>query len=719
MKIAIVYNRQSENVINLFGVPNKERIGLKTIKLISDGLKEGGHLVKDLEGDKDLIDKLEEYMPRVLKGERPGLVFNLSYGIQGQARYTHIPSILEMIGIPYVGSGPLAHSLALDKVVAKMIFQQHEIPTPRFAVMQTPDSPLPEVDFPVIVKPKNEAVSFGIRIAHDYEELLEGARNIFDKYDQPVLIEQYIEGREINIGLIGNNPPDTLPPVELIFGDTGPRIYTMEDKLRKSGREITWECPAKLDDTTTNRAKDIAVRAFVTLGCYDCARVDMRLDENGNLYVLEINSLPSIGQHGSYTIAAANAGLDYSQLVCRLVDVASVRYFGTPKPPEIKKTTLDVGKKLFSYLIERRDEIEKRIQEWTTFSSRTGDPTGIYEARKKLAKFFEETGMIPVNQFTDDRSVWTWETKAGMENGILLIGHIDVPIELSSPFIPYRRDPEWLYGEGIGSSRAPLVSLQFALKALRNLRRLRNIRLGVLLYADEGRDCRYSKKFIIEATSSAKYVLVLRPGNLDNRFISQRRGRRKYRVIASGQPRRFGKIYKRRGVLRWFNTCLDEMAKLSSPEDRIAVACSEYKTESYPGLLPHRIQSTVLMSYLDAIKADLIEKEIQKILKNRDYQWSFDLISDRPPLLKSNKTNKLIKSLKGIASEWEIPVEFEASLYPSAAGLVPLNIPALCGVGPIARNLDTPQEAVLRIGLMQRTLLLAQFSARLAPQSKR
>jgi len=108
MKVAIVYNRDSRNVINLFGVPNRERIGLATIKRIADGLKNGGHQVRALEGDKDLIDHLEEFMPRVLSGERPGMVFNLSYGIQGQARYTHVPGILEMVGIPYVGSGPTA-----------------------------------------------------------------------------------------------------------------------------------------------------------------------------------------------------------------------------------------------------------------------------------------------------------------------------------------------------------------------------------------------------------------------------------------------------------------------------------------------------------------------------------------------------------------------------------------------------------------------------------
>ena len=161
MKIAIVYNRDSQNVVNLFGIPNRERIGKKTIKRLADALRSHKHRVKTFEGDKDLIDRLEEFMPRVLKGERPGLVFNVSYGIQGQARYAHVPSILEMVGIPYVGSGPLAHGLALDKVVAKMIFQQHGLPTPDFTVINSwEDCGNVDLPFPLIVKPKNEAVSF-------------------------------------------------------------------------------------------------------------------------------------------------------------------------------------------------------------------------------------------------------------------------------------------------------------------------------------------------------------------------------------------------------------------------------------------------------------------------------------------------------------------------------------------------------------------------------
>ncbi|MBD3337255.1 MAG: ATP-grasp domain-containing protein, partial [Candidatus Eisenbacteria bacterium] len=246
MKVAVVYNRESQRVINLFGIPNRERYGQRAIQRIVAALQAGGHQVVALEGDKDLIPKLEEFMPRVIRGERPGMVFNLSYGIQGQARYTHVPSILEMVGIPYVGSGPLAHSLALDKVVAKMLFRQHGLPTPEFTVIRDHDRLPDDLAYPLIVKPKNEAVSFGLRVVHDEDELREAVDNIFDAFQQSVLVEQYVDGREINVGVLGNQAPEAFPPAEIVFGAGGPPIYTYEDKTHRSQRTIEVRCPAAI-----------------------------------------------------------------------------------------------------------------------------------------------------------------------------------------------------------------------------------------------------------------------------------------------------------------------------------------------------------------------------------------------------------------------------------------------------------------------------------------
>lgn len=711
MKVAIIYNRDSKSVINLFGIPNREKIGKMSINRIVTGLKKYGHQVKAFEGDKNLISKLEDFMPRVLKGELPGLAFNLSYGIQGQARYTHVPSILEMIGIPYLGSNPLAHSLALDKVVAKMIFQQNGIPTPDFVVLKDTAFEPPTIPYPLIVKPKNEAVSMGIEIVNNYEELQKAAKVILDDFGQAVLVEQYIDGREINVGLLGNNPPEALPPCEIVFGKGGPEIYTIEDKKGRSGRTIDWVCPAPIGEKLTQESQRIAKEAFSALGCYDLARVDMRLDKKGRLFILEINSLPSLGEHGSYTIAAQHAGLDFSALVNRMVEVASARYFGTPHPPKVVKREKDAKKNIFSFITNRRDLIEHSLEDWVSVSSRTSDPIGNRQAISCLDKKLQGLNLKPDAEFTDERSVWTWATNIGFKGGTLLIGHTDIPIELKVPKESFRRESEWLFGEGIGISRAPLVAVEFALRALRSGRLLHRQRLGVMYYMDEGRDCRYSAEVIKMAASQAKNVLIVRPGGADGQIILQRRGQKKFNMIVEGEPQRLGKFSRQPEVLLWTSQKLYEIARLSSKKDRLGISAMGIRSDRFPMLLPHRIHVSLLLNYLDALRANETEQKVREILKGDRFKISLELISDRPPMKERKGTIRLAKSLEDIAKEWEIPWSKDSSLWPSVAGLVPSKTSAICGLGPAAKDLYTPKEAVNRTGLIQRTLLLALFLA--------
>jgi len=708
MKVAVIYNRESQKVINLFGQPNREKYGLAAIRRITNSLKKGGHQVQAFEGDKDLIDNLEEFMPRTLVGERPGMAFNLSYGIQGQARYTHVPGILEMVGVPYVGSGPLAHSLALDKVVAKMLFVQNGVPTPAFAVLDTPDFDMPELEFPLIVKPKNESVSFGIKIVNNEQELREASDVIFREFDQPVLVEQFVEGREINIGLLGNGSTlETFQPAELVFGEDGPQIYTEEDKRRTSGREIGVECPAKLDAETAAKAQEIARKAFNVLGCYDCARVDIRMDQDGNLYVLEVNSLPSLGEHGSYVAAAEAMGLDFEALVNRLVEVASARYFGTPNPPELIKARKTPEEKVFGYLTERRDQLEKRVEQWVGISSHSNDVVGIRQAAKKVSDLMKEMGLQLADNFTDSPHVWTWETEKGLKNGTLVICHIDVPYNSAMGGEHFHRDPEWLYGEGIGASRAPLVQLEFALRALQRARKLKSIAMGVMVYADEGRDCDESAEFIAKATAEAKEVLVLRPGNLNDTVVTGRRGQRRYKAYFQGKPRKLGQVEKQPEVMLQAVSTLEDITQLSNRKERLAVSTVDIQTEAYPRLLPHRVTATLQASFPNARAADQLEKRVSERLQQSKAELA--LLSDRPsmPVRKINTT--LLKRLREQADQWDIPINTDTSLWPSVAGLVPPQVPVVCGLGPMAQGLYTGQEAVSRISLVQRTLLLAEY----------
>ncbi|MFN3241923.1 MAG: ATP-grasp domain-containing protein [Planctomycetota bacterium] len=713
MKVAVIYNTKSKRVINEFGTRNQERYGLKAINRIVGCLKQGGHQVVAFEGDKDLIDNLEEFMPRVVKGERPGMAFNLAYGIQGEARYTHVPGILEMVGIPYVGSGPMAHSLALDKVIAKMIFVQHGLPTPEFAVLQGPDDEVPELQYPLIVKPRNEAVSFGIKIVNDAAELREAAGVIFERFRQPVLVERYISGREVNVGVIGNGATvETLPPAELVFGD-GPQIYTYEDKTRKSGREVRVQCPADLDEATSARVRELAAGAFKALGCLDCARIDMRLDEQGNPYILEINSLPSLGEHGSYVQAAAAAGLDFCGLVNRLVEVASTRYFGTPAPMRMPEAGAPAseGRELLEWVTSRRERIEKRIDVWTRRSSRTDDTVGVRAAFDELDRSLTDLGLRRSRIEEEPPVAALWETSAGLDGGTLLLGHVDVPMALDA-FVPsFHREPERLHGEGIGCSRAPLVMMEFALQALRSRRRLSKTRLGVMYYGDEGRDCVESSAEIRRAAARASRVLVLRPGNSGDRYLTQRRGLRRFDLRIRGTARRPGQGGRQPDVLRWAWERLEQACALSSKRDRVAVSVSDLKTRGFPNLLPHEVVAQVVVSYVDPAVADRVAGEVHALLtdKRDGLQVRWTQAVDRPSMQRRPENEPLLEAIRTAAGRWEVPFDEDSSLMPSPAGLVPDGVAVVCGVGPSATETFTAQESVERIGVVQRTLTLAQL----------
>jgi D-alanine-D-alanine ligase len=240
---------------------------------------------------------------------------------------------------------------------------------------------------------------------------------------------------------------------------------------------------------------------------------------------------------------------------------------------------------------------------------------------------------------------------------------------------------------------------------------LHQLPVGVLYYLDEARDCRYSAEIISAAASKAARVLVLRPGSLGDNVILQRRGQRRFTLTLEGKPQRIGQQRKSPEVILWFSNKLAELSSLSTKKERIALSVSDLKTESFPMLLPHRIVATLVLSYHDLQLADATEKEMKDLLKQNGFKCNLEKISDRPPIKERSNNLQLLKALADVAQKWEIPLAKESSVVPSPGGLVPAKIPVICGIGPVAKELYTPQEAVNRISLVQRTLLVAEFLA--------
>ncbi|MFA1624090.1 ATP-grasp domain-containing protein [Rhizobium mongolense] len=334
MRVAVVRNRDVTGVINRFGQPHPQP-PQPWPEEQSDGvvpaLQEAGHEVLLCEGDKGLLATLERFMPPDSQARPSGMVFNLAYGIQGESRPTHVPAMLEMAGVPYTGSGPLGHGLTLEKVITKQLIRGHGVPTPNFRVIHRDSKNAGDLRFPVVVKPPREDDSFGLQLVHEPAELKRAVEVIVEQYGQDALVEEYIDGREISVPLLGNGELEVLPFVEQDFGDRATRLMTWEAKYvaAKAPSKI---CPAKIESNLATILRDLSIATFRACQCRDYARVDFRIDRSGRPFVLEINANPTLTMHTSYFMSAKTAGYSFSGLVSRILDVAHKRYFGTAAP---------------------------------------------------------------------------------------------------------------------------------------------------------------------------------------------------------------------------------------------------------------------------------------------------------------------------------------------------------------------------------------------------
>ena len=266
---------------------------------IEAALRAGGH-----EPRRVLVDSSIEPVVHTLIQHRPDLVFNLAESFAGKsALESNIAALLNLLDLRYTGSSPAGLLVAGDKTLSKKVLSFHGIRTPEFAtVYRGMVDWAGEIRFPLIVKPPQEDASLGITqesIVRDVKELLEKIAELQSEYQQPALAEQFIEGREFYVGVLGNANARALPVIELDFSKyptDRPRIASWEAKWGDEGDEKGAEFegtesvfPEKLPDDLRDRLQKAAVEAFHALRLRDYARVDMRVTENGDVYVIEVN----------------------------------------------------------------------------------------------------------------------------------------------------------------------------------------------------------------------------------------------------------------------------------------------------------------------------------------------------------------------------------------------------------------------------------------------
>ncbi len=333
MRVGLTYNLKKEAEA---GVPSDfyaECDEIETVESVKAALLERHEEVVMIEADEEAYEKLRK--------TRPEMVFNMAEGIWGESRESQMPAIMEMLRIPYTGSSPLTLALCLNKARAKEVLSHYGIPTPRFVVAESQSLEVERhLTFPMIVKPLFEGSSKGIKndsIVSSREELKARVATIVNEYKEPALVEEYIDGREFTVALLGNGRDlKTLPIVEINYSclpEGVNHIYSYEAKwvLDKPENPLNiFSCPADVNERLKKAIENVARDAFRALDVKDWCRIDIRLDSNGTPHILELNPLPGIlmdpNCNSCFPKAARAAGMTFGGLVNAVVDAARERY---------------------------------------------------------------------------------------------------------------------------------------------------------------------------------------------------------------------------------------------------------------------------------------------------------------------------------------------------------------------------------------------------------
>lgn len=324
LTIGLIYNLKKGIKTDVID-EEAEYDSIETITAIKSALTSKGHNVVLLEADKAL--------PEILRDTQIDIAFNIAEGLEGRCREAQVPVMLDFFGIPYTGSDGMTLLIALDKALAKNILSPLKIRTPKFALFNPGEKfRKPRLQYPVIIKPNAEGSSKGISdnsIAKSYDELREILERNFRMYNCPMIAEEYIDGREFTVGVLGNKGSlKVFPPMEIIFRKVTGQSFNIYSYNVKQNYEkyIEYKCPADITQDQENEMISMSEKIFCALGCRDSARIDYRMSEDGKIYFLEINPLPGLAPgYSDYPMLADFSGVGYTELVNGILSAALKR----------------------------------------------------------------------------------------------------------------------------------------------------------------------------------------------------------------------------------------------------------------------------------------------------------------------------------------------------------------------------------------------------------
>jgi D-alanine-D-alanine ligase len=330
MKIGLSFDLK-ESVPLSQGEPEdalEEYDSLETVDGLTKAIEAEGHSVVRLGGGR-------EFLRRVLD-EKVDFVFNISEGLGNyRSREAQVPSVLEMLDIAYSGADPQCLAVCLDKHLTKKIVSLAGIPTPKWFLISSKEQfdtlDWNRLPYPVFIKPAQEGSSKGIRLASRIESpapAKDMVAKLWEQYHQPVMIEQYISGDEVTVGIVGNPPDSKVIGIMRVLLKSRKKdfVYSLEIK-RDWERLVDYECPAKLPSNVLAKIKEYSLQVFEILECRDFGRVDFRISADGTPYFLEINPLAGLNPRSSdLPIMSRLVGITYYELIASILKASLQRY---------------------------------------------------------------------------------------------------------------------------------------------------------------------------------------------------------------------------------------------------------------------------------------------------------------------------------------------------------------------------------------------------------
>lgn len=343
MKVAVVFNEAYPELLDEYQTESKNDLGftpyfdlnecdpIAEFEAIADALRKSGFESYIL----NILDDVNIFLEDIKKN-KPDVIFNLVEIYKDIAKLEmSFAGLLELLKVPYTGAPPIALGTSQNKALTKQILQSVDIRTPKFKLIKSPKKIYRlGIKYPIIIKPALEDASVGIEnssIVTNHRDLKKRIEHILEEYYQPALCEEFIDGRELNVAVLGDKKLKVLPISEITFNKMPDHLYNIVsyqakwEPLHEAYHKTIPKCPARLPKKIDEEANRIAVQAFRTIGCRDYARVDMRLSHDKKLYVLEVNPNPDLTEDAGFMRSAKYAGYSYKKALKTIVSLAAKR----------------------------------------------------------------------------------------------------------------------------------------------------------------------------------------------------------------------------------------------------------------------------------------------------------------------------------------------------------------------------------------------------------